>query len=82
MVIACSRSGRSMWASTLKACSARRSPSPRKRVVEVLRTSGPVAVSALPARVFEAVASFSAYGQEDDVTLLVLRGRSRVAVAA
>ena len=44
--------------------------------------AGPVAVSALPARVFEAVASFSAYGQEDDVTLLVLRGRSRVAVAA
>ena len=48
----------------------------------VLWTAGPVAVSALPARVFEAVANFSAYGQEDDVTVLVLRGRTRVAVAA
>jgi sigma-B regulation protein RsbU (phosphoserine phosphatase) len=45
------------------------------RLVEVLRSAESVPVSEVPAKVFQAVADFSGYGQEDDLTLLVARGR-------
>lgn len=46
-----------------------------ERVVEALRTAASAPVSEVPARILDTVAGFSAYGQEDDLTMLVARGR-------
>jgi sigma-B regulation protein RsbU (phosphoserine phosphatase) len=45
------------------------------RLVDVLRATGAAPLEEVPSQVFDAVANFSAYGQEDDLTMLVARGR-------
>ncbi|MCW5979542.1 MAG: SpoIIE family protein phosphatase [Bryobacteraceae bacterium] len=45
------------------------------RLVNVLRAAASTPVTEVPAKVVEAVAEFSGYGQEDDLTVLVARGR-------
>ena len=45
------------------------------RVIEVLQGVEATSVLEMPEKILGAVASFSGYGQEDDLTLLVARGR-------
>ncbi len=46
-----------------------------QRLIDTIRSNSGKPVGALPSHITEAVARFSAYGQEDDLTLIMARGR-------
>ena len=46
-----------------------------KRLIDTIRSHSETPVGALPSHITDAVARFSAFGQEDDLTLIMARGR-------